>query len=229
MTRARGLMLAALCAITATACTKKKASPTKSTASMADSADQVIFKLNTIMTDRGVQRAELLADSAFFFDDNTRAELRGVTTTFFTKEGARNGVLTSRRGTYNMRANVMEARDNVLIVGVDGRRLTSPMVRFEQYRNLILSDSAFVFVDGVQRLEGVGFESDPQMLSIKIRQLSRGRGGSIVLPTNRSSETVIRSGEAITAPPSAGTPPTAAPPATTVPPAKPPVPPPGSP
>ena len=197
--RAVSAALLALCALAA--CQKNTATPVKKVATTADSADQVMFKLRTILTDRGVQRAELLADTGYFFDENTRAELRVVTTTFFNANGARDGVLTARRGTYNTRANVMEARQNVVIVGTDGRRLSSPMVRFEQFRNVIVSDSPFVLIEGERRLEGVGFESDPQMLSVKVRQLSRGTGASIVLPSGGGSSTMTRDDAPLTAPP----------------------------
>ena len=165
------------------ACQKDKGPAVRRVASVTDSADQIMFGLTTILTDRGVQRAELMADTAYWFDDNTRADMRVVRTTFFNKDGARSGVLTARRGTFNTRANVMEARQNVVITGVDGKTLTSPMVRFEQFRNMIVSDSPFVLVEGERRLEGIGFESDPQMLNVKIRQLSRGTGARIVLPS----------------------------------------------
>lgn len=173
------------------ACHKTPETPIKRVATIADSADQVMHGMRTILTDRGVQRAELLADTGYFFDENTRAELRVVTTTFFNAMGARDGVLTSRRGTYNMRANVMEARQNVVIVGTDGKRLSSPMVRYEQFRNLIVSDSPFVLIEGERRLEGIGFESDPQMLNVKVRQLSRSTGGSIILPASRGAGPVV--------------------------------------
>lgn len=175
----------------------KKAAAAK-VATTADSADQVMHGLVHILTDKGVQRAELKADTGYFFDDNTRAELRVVTATFFNGTGAKDGTLTARRGTYNMRANVMEARDNVVILGVDGKRLTSPMVRFEQFRNMIVSDSPFVLVEGEKRLEGIGFESDPQMLSVKIRRLSRGTGASIILPATKGAAPVFRSDSAAT-------------------------------
>lgn len=175
-------MLALLGLSAVVACTKDTTAAVTKVATTADSADQIMFGLKTILTDRGVARAELIADTAYWFDENTRAELRVVNTTFFAKDGTRDGVLTARRGTFNTRANVMEARQNVVIIGSDGRKLTSPMVRFEQFRNLIVSDSPFVLLDGERRLEGVGFESDPQMLSVKVRKLSRGTGGSIVLP-----------------------------------------------
>lgn len=190
MRRSLFLLLATVTGLAA--CRKSQDAAVSRISTTADSADQVMFKMLTILTDRGVQRAELQADTGYFFDENTRAELRMVTTVFFNKDGARDGVLTARRGTYNTRANVMEARQNVVIVGSDGRKLTSPMVRFEQFRNLIVSDSPFVLLEGERRLEGVGFESDPQMLSVKVRKLSRGTGASIVLPRSGSGEPGFR-------------------------------------
>ena len=170
-------------------------------ATTADSADQVMWGMGIILTDRGVQRAQLSADTGYFFDENTRIELRVLSTTFFGKDGTKSGVLTARRGTYNTRANVMEARQNVVIVGVDGKRLTSPMVRFEQFRNVIVSDSPFVLLEGERKLEGIGFESDPQMLTVKVRKISRATGASIVLPSGSGSTPMFRSDKPITAPP----------------------------
>ncbi|MCC7053829.1 MAG: LPS export ABC transporter periplasmic protein LptC [Gemmatimonadaceae bacterium] len=190
-------------------CQKPTGAAPARVATTADSADQVMFGMNMILTDRGVQRAELKADTGYFFDENTRFELRMVNTTFFNKDGSRSGVLTSRRGTYNTRANVMEARQNVVIIGADGKRLTSPMVRFEQFRNTIVSDSPFVLVEGERRLEGIGFESDPQMLNVKVRQLSRGTGVRIVLPSGPGAAPTFQSDSAARTPSPAAAAPTA--------------------
>ena len=198
----RRVLLLALVGVAALASCRaqKKPAIAKKAPSTADSADQMMWGMRLILTDRGVQRAELQADTGYFFDENTRAELRVVKTTFFNNQGARDGVLTSKRGTYNTRASVMEARDNVVIVGVDGKRLTSPMVRFEQFRNIIVSDSPFVLVEGERRLEGVGFESDPQMLNVRVRQMSRSTGASILLPSSKGSAPVFRSDSSKPAP-----------------------------
>jgi LPS export ABC transporter protein LptC len=187
----RVIVGAVACLAVLAGCRKESKATGAKAQTVADSADQVMFGMRLILTDRGVQRAELNAKTGYFFDENTRAELRGVSTTFFNQQGARDGVLTSKRGTYNTRANVMEARDSVVVVGVDGKRLTSPMVRFEQFRNIIVSDSPFVFVEGERRLEGIGFESDPQMLSVKVRKLSRGSGASIILPASKGAAPVF--------------------------------------
>lgn len=189
----RRIVLIALAGVaTVAGCRKSDKAVVARTATTADSADQIFYKLRTLLTDRGVMRAELLADTGYSFDENTRYELRVVSTTFFNKEGAKDGTLTAKRGTYNIRANVMEARQNVVITGVDGKRLSSPMVRFEQFRNMIVSDSPFVLVEGERQLEGIGFESDPQMLNVKVRQLSRATGASIVLPSTKGAAPEFR-------------------------------------
>jgi LPS export ABC transporter protein LptC len=192
MRRAILLVLAGVSFVSA--CRKDATSAVRKIVTTADSADQVIWGMRMVLTDRGVQRAELSADTGYFFDENTRIELRVVKTNFFNQQGAHDGVLTSKRGTYNTRANVMEARDNVVIVGVDGKKLTSPMVRFEQFRNLVVSDSPFVLVDGTRQLEGIGFESDPQMLNVKVRKMSRASGMSVLLPATKGAAPIFRSG-----------------------------------
>ena len=212
MRRTLSMALAAAAALAA--CRKNATAIVAKGATTADSADQILYKMGMILTDRGVQRGELTSDTAYSFDENTRYELRVVSTVFFNKEGAKDGTLTSRRGTFNTRANVMEARDNVVILGVDGKKLTSPMVRFEQFRNLIVSDSPFVLIEGDRRLEGIGFESDPQMLSVKVRQLSRATGASVILPAAKGAVPVFHTDgqppATPTLPPSAGVQPTTA-------------------
>jgi len=126
------------------------------------------------LTDQGLQRAQLEADTAYFFDDNTRIQFENVHTTFFTVTGAKDAVLTSRFGTTNTRTNNMIARKNVVVVSEDGRRLTTPELIYNQQKNEISSDSAFVMTEPNRRLEGVGFRSDPNMKNIQILSSAKG-------------------------------------------------------
>ncbi len=152
------------------------APPRVSGSPMADSADQMMFGISTLLTDRGVLNAELESDTAFFFDENTRIELRVVKLTFHTRTGERNSVLTGREGTYNTRQSRMEARGNVVVVTEDGRRLTTEQLRYDQIRNEISSDSAFVLTEPGRRLEGIGFTSDPNMNNVRVNRLIEGQG-----------------------------------------------------
>lgn len=172
----RSLAVLALSLPAMVACGEGTAPPPISRSPLADSADQLMFGINTLLTDRGVRNVELQADTAFFFDENTRIELRGVTLTFYTRTGEKNSVLTSREGTYNMRQSRMEARGNVVVVSEDGRRLTSEQLRYDQIRNEISSDSAFVLTEPERRLEGIGFTSDPNMNNVRVHRLIEGAG-----------------------------------------------------
>ncbi|MBC7791003.1 MAG: LPS export ABC transporter periplasmic protein LptC [Anaerolineae bacterium] len=163
------------------ACTDRTAPVQVAKGALADSADQVLFRIKTVLTDRGLLRAELEADSAFFFDDNTRIELRKVNTTFFTSTGERSSVLTSREGTYNTRLQETEARGDVVVVSNEGNKLETSQLKYQQAQNEISSDSAFVFTEKGRRLEGIGFVSDPDMRNVRVKKITTG-GGTFTLP-----------------------------------------------
>ena len=143
---------------------------------LADSADQVMFGVRTFITDQGIKRAEMHADTGYFFDDNSRIEVRNERTLFFTLTGQQNAVLTSVEGTYSQRRNTMEARKNVLVVSDDGKRLETSQLAYNQTTNLISSDSAFVLTQPDRRIEGIGFISDPNLANLKILKLKQGSG-----------------------------------------------------
>ncbi len=166
-----------------TACNSGKAktiSPGKATT--ADSADQVVFGSRTLITDAGLKRAEIRSDTAFFFDENTRVEMRVVQGIFFNSQGAQDAVLTSRSGMYNTRTGMLEARGDVVINSLDGRKLATPFVRFDQRLNKISSDSAFVLSEPGKEYRGVGFVSDPDMQNIQITHVKQAKVGAVALP-----------------------------------------------
>jgi LPS export ABC transporter protein LptC len=161
-------VIGVLAASVSLACTNKKQPPVEAHSPLADSADQVMYPARFNLTDQGLQRAHVDADTAYFFDDNNRMELQGVHATFFTVTGAKDAVLTSRHGTTNTRTNNMIARKDVVVVSEDGRRLTTQELIYNQQKNEISSDSAFVMTEPNRRLAGVGFRSDPNMKNIQI-------------------------------------------------------------
>ena len=163
-------------------CDDKAQPPVAGARSLADSADQVMYRARFNLTDNGLSRAELTADSAFFFDENTRVELQKVATTFYTTSGARDAYLTSRRGTYNSRRGDMVARGNVIVVNEEGRRLVTPELKYDQALNQISSDSAFVMTEPGRSVSGVGFRSDPNMQNVRILKTKSGTTGVVTLP-----------------------------------------------
>jgi LPS export ABC transporter protein LptC len=161
--------------------------------SIADSADQVMYGVRTLLTDRGVLRAELLSDTAYVFDDNTRFELRGVHTTFYRTTGAKDAVLTSHEGTYRTNANSMQARKDVVVLSEDGRQLTTAELRFDQMQNEIAGDSAFVLTEPGRRLEGIGFRSDPDMNNVRVLRAAQGTVGQVNVPAGGAPTAVVPS------------------------------------
>lgn len=175
--------VAALLAVVAVAaCTRQgSAPPVATTGSLADSAEQVMLSVRSLLTDRGVQRGEMFADSAYVFDEQTRFELRKVRATFNTATGVKDGTMVADRGRYNMRQQMLEGFGHVVITTNDGKRLTSPHVRYNQAINEVSSDSAFTMVEPGRTLSGIGFRSDPQLNNVVVLKGARGRG-SFTLP-----------------------------------------------
>ncbi|MEO7368849.1 MAG: hypothetical protein ABIZ36_12895, partial [Gemmatimonadaceae bacterium] len=100
----------------------------------------------------------------------------------YTTTGARDAYLTSKRGTYRSRTGSMVARGNVVVITEEGRRLTTPELKFDQAMNEISSDSAFVLTEPGRRLVGVGFRSDPNIQNVRILRTKSGSTGAVTLP-----------------------------------------------
>lgn len=164
--RILAVLLAAIGSLSLPACSKTTQPPV-STNATADSADQVMLDVRTLLTDRGVQRGELFADTAYTFDENSRFDFRNVRVIFNTSTGVQDGTMKAKRGLYDIRRGVLEGFGDVEIVTNDGKRLTSPHLRYDQARNLVSSDSAYTLREGDSVQRGVGFETDPQLNRFK--------------------------------------------------------------
>jgi LPS export ABC transporter protein LptC len=191
----RALALSALLLV-AIACDDKRQPPVLPHTAMADSADQMMFGATFNLTNRGVIRAELQADTAYFFDDNTRIELDDVTTTFYTVSGMKDAVLTSNHGRYSTRLGNMTAYGNVIVNTEDGRRIETPELHYNEGANQFTSDSQFVMTEPGRRIAGVGFRSDPDLKNVQV--LSGATGFVTGQPGSASP------GASPTPPPSAG-------------------------
>jgi LPS export ABC transporter protein LptC len=168
--------------LAAGACTKDGAAPpVRPGPTLADSAEQVMFDVRALLTDHGVQRGEMFADTAYVFDDQTRFELRKVRATFNTSTGVKDGVMSADRGRYSLRDQTLEGFGNVVIVTTEGRRLTSPHIKYMQSVNQVSSDTNFTLVEPGRSVSGIGFTADPQLNRISILR-NLGGEGSFSLP-----------------------------------------------
>jgi len=161
------LLVAAVSAIALASCRKTKQPPVVGVASLADSADQVIFDGHSLMTNRGVQRGEMFGDTIYVFNDQTHFVLRKVRASFNTETGAPNGTLRGDRGTYDLRTQILEGFGNVVVTSTDGKRLESNHLKYSQGLNQVSSDSAFTLHRGKDVQRGIGFTSDPNITVFK--------------------------------------------------------------
>jgi LPS export ABC transporter protein LptC len=152
------------------------------TVTAADTADQVLINMTHYLTSNGVVRAQVRADSAYFYQPLEVAELRNVHITFYGTDGNETSTMTAREGTYHWATGDMEGRGNVIVVGAgDGRTLKSEVMRYRQATNEVSSDQAFVFDAPGRHVVGDGFVSDPNFRNVTA-QRPRGSGGHFTLP-----------------------------------------------
>ncbi len=151
------------------------------TIAAADSADQVLLNMSHYVTDNGIQRSHVRADTAYFYTPVQTAELRNVHITFYDVRGAETSALTSQEGTYHWRSGDMEARGNVVVVRTDGATLRTDVLRYSQIKNQVSSDKPFVFDEPTRHIEGEGFTSDPDFTVVTAIR-PKGTGGKFTLP-----------------------------------------------
>src|SRR6266540_5453831 len=150
-----------LLALVVSACGGRGTQPT-ATQAVLDSADQVLIGMTHYVTETGLQRARVQADTAYFFSNTQTAELRNVHITFYDAHGAETSTLTAREGTYHWRTQDMEGRGNVVVVrNSDGGTLHTETMRYSQSRNAVTAD--------------------PDFRNVATKQLT-GTGGQLVLP-----------------------------------------------
>lgn len=160
----------------------KGGTPVTATQAVLDSADQVLLGMSHYVTESGVLRARVRADTAYFFSNSQRAELRNVHVTFYDVTGKPTSTLTSKEGTHHWRTGDMEARGNVIVVrDKDGGTMRTEVMNYSQVRNEVSSDKAFVFDSPDRHIQGQGFTSDPEFKKITATH-PRGTGGQFILP-----------------------------------------------
>ena len=180
---ARSIATAFAFAVTAVACTRTDGPPLGTgTDVLADSADQVLYVARFAITDRGLRRADIDSDTAYFFNQNTRMVLHPLRATFFSSNGAKNGIMQAREGVYDTRKGTLEASGDVLVITLDGKRLETQYANFDQRLNQITSDSAFVMSEPGKEMRGVGFTSDADLTTFRVHKLISAKAGSVAVP-----------------------------------------------
>ena len=179
--RALVTLFAFAAVLTAAACHDAPQTPVSAKAGVADSADQVFFGAQFLLTTHGIQRGNLTADTAYILDDQTRFDLRRADVVFTTETGAPQGTMTGDRAIYSTRTTILDGRGNVVVKLVDGRTLKSPHVIYNQGAHIISSDTIYTISGDKGSQTGIGFTSDE---AFKKFTCLRNCGGnfSVLLP-----------------------------------------------
>ena len=177
--------LAAILAFATTlgACEESGARPT-TTIQAPDSADQVLEGFSHYVTNDGIRRSRVQADTAYFYEGTQVTNLVNVKVTFYDLKGAESSTLTSKTGLYRWQDGSMEANGKVVVVSPDGRRLATERLRYDNAKNQISTDRRFTFDRGAEHLEGNSFRSDPDFRNVVTDQPRGGgpAGNGMLLP-----------------------------------------------
>lgn len=148
------------------ACAGPRGTTPTAQATLSDSADQIMYGVRHFMVDNGVKQGQLMADTAYVLNGNTTFELRGVRLLLFDSAGTTSATLTSREATYSTVNKRMEARGTVVVTTIDGKRLDTPHLIYDQRDNTVRSDSSFVLVEQTQEINGQSFTSLSDMSNL---------------------------------------------------------------
>jgi LPS export ABC transporter protein LptC len=169
------------------ACEESGARPT-TTIEAPDSADQVPEGFSHYVTNDGIRRSRVQADTAYFYEATQITNLAKVKVTFYDLKGAESSTLTSKTGVYRWQDGSMEANGNVVVVSPDGRRLTTERLRYDNATNQLSTDRHFTFDRGEEHLEGNSFRSDPDFRNVVTDRPRGVAGDGMLLPGQQGEQ-----------------------------------------
>ena len=162
--RTIALSALAIVAAGALACGGDRGATPPASATMADTAEQVMYGVQHVMVELGVKKAQLNSDSAFIFDRHNRFELRGqVRMMLLDSVGQPAATMTASEATYNMRRKTMEARGAIVVTTPDGKRLDATQLSYDQQQNTISTSASFRLVEPNRLVVGDSMITDPKL------------------------------------------------------------------
>jgi LPS export ABC transporter protein LptC len=172
----------ALGVVLAAACTDTGVRPTSSVQS-ADTADQIMLKMSTQLTEKGVLRSFVEADTAYLYQIQQQMDLRHFKVRMLDAQGNLQSTLTAQHGIYLSYNGKLDARGNVLVESTDGRRLQTEHLIYDKAANQIRSDTVFTYDSPTAHGSGKGFTTDINFRNVQIDQpKGTQKGKGILLP-----------------------------------------------
>ncbi len=140
------------------------------------------------VTTDGIRRSRVESDTAYFYEATQVTNLVSPKVTFYDLKGAESSTLTAKSGTYRWQDGSMEAKDNVVVVSPDGRRLATQRLRYDSRANQISTDQHFTFDRAEEHLEGNSFRSDPDFKNVVTDRPRGVAGDGMLLPGQRGEQ-----------------------------------------
>lgn len=138
-------------------------------------ADYVVLGVKHYLTEDGVRRGTLNSDTAFFYVDSARVDLRKVHLLLYNANGQEAADLTSKTGEMNQRTNAMVARGNVVLVArTTNDRIETQELHYDPNAHRIWSTVQTTRIQNGNRVTGDGFTADDQMRNVEVTR-PRGR------------------------------------------------------
>jgi lipopolysaccharide export system protein LptC len=150
--------------------------------------DSEVEDFTVTETDSGKAEWTLFARHAATFTARDLVTARSVRIDFFGVDGRQSSELTAREGELYQRTRDMIARGNVVLQTTEGWRMTTEELHFLNSRRRITSDKLVRVEKQGSVLEGVGFESDPNLehfeFQHQVRATVQPGAAQIVPPTS---------------------------------------------
>ncbi len=172
------ILLCAFAALRLAACTDAGVRPTTET-QVADSADQVLFKMNTNITADGIRRSYIEAETAFVYQSRQTMDLHHVKMLFFDTQGNQKSTLTADRGIYGTFSKKLDARGHVVVTSTDGKKLQTEHLIYDKLANQIKVDTNFVYDSPTEHTTGKELDTDIEFKNVRVKQpkgFQKGKG-----------------------------------------------------
>ena len=164
------------------ACADTGVRPT-ATLQSADSADQIMLKMSTQLTENGVLRSFVEADTAYVYQNQQITDLRHFKVRMLDAHGNLQSTLTADYGIYTTYSGKLDARGHVLVESTDGRRLQTEHLIYDKQANQIRSDTSFTYSSPTESGSGKSFLSDIEFRNLTITEPKGAqKGKGILLP-----------------------------------------------
>lgn len=135
--------------------------------------DSEVQDFTVTETDSGRAQWTLFSKQAATYIARDLVTARTVRIVFFGEDGKKSSELVAREGELYQRSRDMVARGNVVLQTVEGWRMSTEELHFLNSRHRIVSDKLVRVEKQGSVLEGVGFESDPNLEHFEFRHQVR--------------------------------------------------------